>query len=151
MLARRIYEQTSGGSLIKLPRQWFRPDLISSWLVLLETLSLPQLCLSLSLVLDSPVTKQQHWQPTWFMSTFWLPSSHVATPLSSSLIEDTKRARNFHRNCISTRGNSSIFLIERTLKSPIHKNTWYKKYFFLSRSIAFSVNIRVVEFTHDTL
>lgn len=32
---RGIYVQASGGGLIKLPRQWFRPDLISSWLVLL--------------------------------------------------------------------------------------------------------------------
>ena len=81
VLARRIYGQPSGGGLIKLPWQWFRPDLISSWLVLS---GINQLFLHLS---SWTCRGTRHRQLTWFMSTFWLASSH--TSLSPGLIEDT--------------------------------------------------------------
>ena len=78
---RRIYVQASGGGLIKLPRQWFRPDLISSWLVLL----LPS---SWTLSLSFSITKQQH------RSTFRLPLRIHSTPeLNSTIIQ---RQTKFH-------------------------------------------------------
>lgn len=77
---RGIYVQASGGGLIKLPRQWFRPDLISSWLVLLLPSSWT---LSLSLFLHYEATTQVDFPAS---------TSHPLHSLSSSLfllIEDT--------------------------------------------------------------
>lgn len=77
---RGIYVQASGGGLIKLPRQWFRPDLISSWLVLL----LPS---SWTLSLSFFITKQQ------YRSTFRLPLRIHSTPSPSSSLSLNWRHR----------------------------------------------------------
>lgn len=104
---RGIYVQASGGGLIKLPRQWFRPDLISSWLVLLPSFSPPPFLFlsSWTLSIPLPITKQQH-----FRSTFRLPSSsHPLTPLP--LLSLNRRHR-VNIGVHEIQSTSRIFLIE---------------------------------------
>lgn len=100
---RGIYVQASGGGLIKLPRQWFRPDLISSWLVLLPSFSpLPSSFSRLGLSLSLSLLRSNN-------TVDFPSSSHPLTPLP--LLSLNRRHR-VNIGVHEIQSTSRIFLIE---------------------------------------
>ena len=76
VLARRIYGQASGGSLIKLPRQWFRPDLISR-----RGSCCLKLSVSLSLCPSTQVSSPSLSSPRLALSLLLRGSNRLATDM----------------------------------------------------------------------